>query len=64
MDENLARLSWPGATNRTYLVLAGAEATAPLTAVAVVPGRFPETEWFTARTNLTRQFFRVRALTP
>ena len=63
-DENLARLSWPGATNRTYLVLAGAEATAPLTAVAVVPGRSPETEWFTARTNLTRQFFRVRALTP
>ena len=60
-DENLARLSWPGVTNETYELFAGTDLAAPLVLVTNLPGRFPETEWFTPRTNLTRQFFRVRA---
>jgi subtilisin-like proprotein convertase family protein/subtilisin family serine protease len=60
-DESLARLSWPGVSNRIYQVLAGEEANSPLTVMTAVAGRFPETEWFTPRTNLARQFFRVQA---
>jgi len=60
-DENLARLSWPGVTNETYELFAGTDLAAPLVLVTNLPGRFPETEWFTPRTNLTHQFFRVRA---
>jgi len=61
-DEGLARLSWPGVTNRNYEVFADADTTSPPTLVTNLPGRFPETEWFTPRTNLAHQFFRVRAL--
>ena len=60
-DESLARLSWPGVTNQTYEVFAGTEIASPLVLITNLPGRFPETEWFTPRTNLTHQFFRVRA---
>jgi subtilisin-like proprotein convertase family protein len=58
-DRRLARLSWPAATNRTYEVLAGTNAAAPLELVTNLPGRFPEIEWFTPYTNVFNRFFRV-----
>jgi len=63
-NERLARLSWPAATNRTYDVLAGTDASAPLTLLTNLAGLFPESEWFTPYTNQARQFFRVRTVTP
>jgi hypothetical protein len=59
----LARLSWPGLNGRTYEVLAGAD-PAELTLLTTVPGRFPETEWFTPTTNTAHRFFRVREAQP
>ena len=63
-DRGLARLSWAGVTNRNYEVLSGTNAAAPLEPVTNLPGRFPDTEWFTPYTNLLNQFFRVRAVWP
>ena len=60
----MARLSWAGVTNRTYEVLTGTNAAAPLNVLTNLPGRFPDTEWFTPYTNLLNQFFRVRAVAP
>ena len=60
-DGSLARLSWPGVTNQIYEVFAGADLSSPLTPVTNLPGRFPETEWLTPFTNLTQEFFRIRA---
>ena len=60
-DKKLARLSWPGVTNRNYEVLAGTN-VATLTLQTNLPGRFPETEWFTPYTNAAQQFFRVRSV--
>ena len=63
-NEKLARLSWPGVSNRSYEVLARTDLGAPLTVITNLPGRFPETEWFTPYTNLLNQFFQVRAVVP
>jgi len=60
-DKKLARLSWPGATNLSYEVLSGTNVAA-LTLLTNLPGRFPETEWFSPYTNPARQFFRVRVV--
>jgi len=60
-DKKLARLSWPGVGNMDYEVLAGTNVAA-LTLQTNLPGRFPETEWFTPYTNATQQFFRVRSM--
>ncbi len=59
-NKKLARLSWAGVTNTNYEVLAGTNVTA-LTLQTNLPGRFPETEWFTPYTNAGQQFFRVRS---
>jgi len=32
--------------------------------VTNLPGRFPDTEWFTPYTNRLNQFFRVREVRP
>jgi hypothetical protein len=53
-------LSWAGVTNRSYEVLTGTNAAAPMNIVTNVPGRFPDTEWFAPYTNRPNQFFRVR----
>jgi subtilisin-like proprotein convertase family protein len=63
-DRGLARLSWAGLTNRTYEVAAGTNAAGPMKTAASLPGRFPDTEWFTPYTNFLNQFFRVRAMGP
>ena len=63
-DERLARLSWPAVTNRNYELLAGTNLNWSLTLLTNFTGRFPQTEWFTPYTNLTNQFFRVRAVSP
>jgi hypothetical protein len=59
-----ARLSWPGRPGRSYEVLAGTDLGQPLTLVTNLPTAFPEVEFFTPRTNLTYQFFRIREATP
>jgi subtilisin-like proprotein convertase family protein len=56
----LARLSWPGSPNFNYEIASGTN-PASLTVLSNVPGKFPETEWFTPY-NLGAQFFRVRAV--
>ena len=58
-DPNLARLSWPGTSDRAYEILAGPD-PASMLPVATVPGRFPETEWFAPFVNDAGQFFQVR----
>jgi hypothetical protein len=63
-NARLARLSWPGSTNTRYQILAGPNASAPLALVTNIAGRFPETEFFTSRTNAAQQFFRVRTVQP
>jgi subtilisin family serine protease/subtilisin-like proprotein convertase family protein len=63
-DAKLARLSWPGVSNRMFEVLAATNALAPLMPIMNLPGRFPETEWFTPYTNQAQLFFRVRAESP
>ena len=60
-ESGLARLSWPGLTSLKYEVLAGTNVAA-LTPQTSLPGRFPETEWFTPYTNAAQQFFRVRSV--
>src|SRR2546425_1478350 len=45
-------------------VLTSTNAGAPLQVGTKLPGRFPDTEWFTPYTNLLHQFFRVRAERP
>lgn len=64
LNKDLVRLSWPGTTNWNYEVLAGTDPGQPLTMLTNLSGRFPETEYLTARTNLTHQFFRVRQALP
>jgi len=60
-NNRLARLTWPGVTNLNYEVQAGSNVAA-LAVQTNLPGRFPETEWFSPYTNQARQFFRVRVL--
>ena len=59
-NENLARLSWPSVTNRTYAVWAG-EAADHLTLVTNVAGRLFETEWFVPYTNNLTRFYQIRS---
>ncbi|HWH68995.1 MAG TPA: thrombospondin type 3 repeat-containing protein, partial [Candidatus Sulfotelmatobacter sp.] len=54
------RLSWPTTPATTYEVWGGSNVSS-LTWITNLPGRFPETEWFTPSAP-SRQFFRVRAV--
>ena len=59
-NPTLARLSWPGVTNKTYQVWGGTNLTS-LLLLTNVPGTFPVTEWFTPYSpRPSRQFFSVR----
>jgi len=60
-DENRARLSWPSSTDFTYQIRVGTNLTGSWKLLGEVPGQFPETEWFTPRTNLDRQFFTLES---
>lgn len=57
----LARLSWPGNGNHHYEIWGGPNVAAP-GLITIVPGQFPETEWFTPYTNSPHRFFQVRAV--
>jgi subtilisin family serine protease len=59
-NDRLMRLSWTGVDSQAYEILTGSDVTLPPAAVTPVPGRFPETEWFTPRTSALPQFFQVR----
>jgi subtilisin family serine protease len=63
-SDDWLRVSWPGVVGRSYEVLTGLQATQPLVRLTEIPGRFPVTEWFTFRTELERQFFRVTQSDP
>ena len=60
-NPSLARLSWPGGTNKSYQVWSGTNVTS-LLLLTNVPGTFPVTEWFTPYPRPTRHFFQVRTL--
>ncbi len=55
-----ARLSWPGVAGRQYEVLTGDRITAIASRMAIVDGRFPETEHFVDSAALGQGFFMVR----
>jgi len=55
------RLSWPGVTNRHYEVWGTPDLNLPMNRLTDVPGRFPETEWFSPFADATPAFFRVRS---
>jgi subtilisin family serine protease/subtilisin-like proprotein convertase family protein len=59
-DPQLARLSWPSSPHFNYEVWQGVTPDA-LSLATVVPGQFPETEWFTPYAGMT-EFFRIRAV--
>jgi subtilisin-like proprotein convertase family protein/subtilisin family serine protease len=54
------RLSWPGVSTGSYEIWAG-QTLMSLNVVTNLPGKWPETEWFTPFSHTTAQFFRVRA---
>jgi hypothetical protein len=58
-NTSLARLSWPGTTNRTYQVWSGSDPAA-LTLLTNVPGKFPVTEWFGPYRNQPGAFYELR----
>jgi subtilisin-like proprotein convertase family protein len=58
-SSQLLRLSWPSTTNRSYEVKVGVDAARLSALITNVPGRFPETEWFTPSTHSILQFFRI-----
>ncbi len=60
-NPRLVRLSWPGVAGVSYEVRSGQNVT-DLNSITTVPGVFPETVWFTTRTNLQHEFFQVRRL--
>jgi subtilisin family serine protease/subtilisin-like proprotein convertase family protein len=60
-NTNFARLSWPASANFIYQIFGGTNLAAP-TLITNLPGRFPETEWFTPYRTPSRQFFRVEAI--
>lgn len=60
-NEDRVRLSWPGLAGYTYQVFGGTN-VASVALITNVPGRFPETEWFTSSRTLAAQFFRVQAV--
>jgi len=55
-----ARLSWPGVKGRQYEVLTGSSINDVATRMAIVDGRFPETEHFVDSAALGQGFFMVR----
>jgi subtilisin family serine protease len=59
-NSSLARVSWASSPYYRYEVWGGTNLNA-LTLMTNLPGRFPETEWFTPYNAPTAQFFRVRA---
>ena len=59
-NQTRARLSWASSPYFTYEVWSGTN-VASLNLVTNLPGRFPETEWFTPYDSPPQQFFRVRA---
>jgi subtilisin family serine protease/subtilisin-like proprotein convertase family protein len=59
----LARLAWPGLDDKRYEIWGGTN-VAKLKLLTTVPGRFPETEWFTPYATALPRFFRVRAIAP
>lgn len=63
-NANLARLSWPGRTNRSYQVLMATNVNDTFTFFTNITGKFPETEFFTPYTNLTHRFFQLKELSP
>jgi subtilisin-like proprotein convertase family protein len=62
-NQNYARLSWPSTTYLNYEVWGGTNLNS-FSRLATVPGRFPESEWFTPYKNPACQFFRIRAVAP
>ena len=60
-NATLARLSWASSPIYPYEIWGGTNVTS-LDLITTLPGRFPETEWFTPYSSLPRQFFRVRAV--
>src|SRR5258705_12472379 len=60
-NTNFARLSWPASTNFTYQISGGTNLDAPAV-ITNLPGRFPETEWFTPYKVPSHQFFRAQAI--
>jgi hypothetical protein len=60
-NPGISRLSWPGSTNYHYEVWTGTNVTS-LNLFTNLPGRFPETEWFTPNNVSPQQFFRVHAV--
>jgi subtilisin family serine protease/subtilisin-like proprotein convertase family protein len=63
-NDQWLRVSWPGVAGRSYDVLTGLQANQPLFHLTEVPGRFPVTEWFTLRSTLEHQFFRITVSEP
>jgi len=58
-NTSLARLSWPGVTNKMYQIWRGSS-PASLKLFTNVPGKFPVTEWFGPYRSAPRNFFQVR----
>ena len=56
----LYRLGWPGITNRNYEVWGTSDLGSPMSRLTNLPGRFPDTEWFTPFTNPVPAFYRAR----
>lgn len=61
LNSTLGRLSWPSSEAFHYDVQTGTN-VAVLNTITNVPGKFPETEWFTPFPASGHQFFRVRAV--
>jgi subtilisin family serine protease/subtilisin-like proprotein convertase family protein len=59
-NSSIIRLSWPGNANYTYQVWGGTNITS-LDLLTTLPGRFPETEWFTPSSGSSNRYFRVLA---
>ena len=63
-NQNLVRLSWPAAPNRTNILLSGDIITGQLSPVTNIVTRFPETELFLPHTNFLHRFFRLQQPAP
>jgi subtilisin-like proprotein convertase family protein len=60
----IARLSWPGTEGATYRVLTSMDPAGPYNEVAIVPGRFPVTEWFNPFDTVSSHLLRVERIAP
>jgi len=61
-DASRVRLSWPGATGRSYEVLASPGLDAAFAPVGIVPGSFPESGLWWEHDDVAGRLFRVREL--